>query len=141
MIRFGVHLRDSELHHWLRMREGAVHEGDANARSELGRNAWLGHPPAPCCGGATRVCLTIAYLVVCASRHCTHEILRQIRSDRQSVHILDGQTHNTRPVARKRTRWRLFFRALQNQELMAQRQDFSLQSCPSSEGSGHGKKQ
>ena len=31
--------------------------------------------------------------------------------------------------------------ALQNQELMAQGKDFSLQSCPSSEAAWHGKKQ
>jgi hypothetical protein len=32
-------------------------------------------------------------------------------------------------------------RALQDQELMAQGQDFSLESDPSSEASGHGEKQ
>jgi hypothetical protein len=31
--------------------------------------------------------------------------------------------------------------ALQNQELMAQGKDFSLQSCPSSEAGGHREKQ
>jgi hypothetical protein len=52
-----------------------------------------------------------------------------------------GQPNPQQAVGSAQTKTMAASRALQDQELMAQGQDFSLQSDSSSEGSGHGEKQ
>jgi len=62
--------------------------------------------------------------------------LQQSNADRHSVHRCDSQT---RELGRgTEAELMTTARSLQNQELMTQGKDFSLQSCPSSETGWHG---
>ena len=52
-----------------------------------------------------------------------------------------GKPNPQEAVSSAQTNAMAFVRALQDQELMTQGKDFSLQSCPSSEAGWHGEKQ